>query len=84
MITYLASNTHYDTAYVVVALTQKINAAVQDDLKAAKRVLRYIKGRPSLGINFSRGLLNLEAYADASFENPILGYRLAPGYLVTS
>lgn len=80
---YLVSNTRNGIAYGVVTLTQKTNAAVQQDFKAAKRILRYIKGIPSLGINFSRGNFKLKTYADASFANPTLGYRSASGYLVS-
>lgn len=66
-----------------MTLTRKMDAAVQDDRKAAKRVLKYIKGKSSLGTNFGRGNFELQAYSDASFSNPTLGNRSASRYLVT-
>lgn len=41
---YLAANTRYDIAYGILSLTQhNVNKGTQQELKAAKCILRYSK-----------------------------------------
>lgn len=65
-----------------MASSQSMNKVRQQDMKGAKRILRDIKGRPSLGIKFKRGCFELKSYTDA-FATPTLNYRSASGYDIT-
>jgi hypothetical protein len=65
---YLSICTRPDILSAMHPLTQKMQKANQSDLKAAYRVLRYIKSTIHMGITFfSHGDTTIYAYADAAF-----------------
>ncbi|GKA65993.1 ribonuclease H-like domain-containing protein [Tanacetum coccineum] len=60
------THTRPDISYVVHYLSQHMHSPLQCHFKAALRVLRYLKGSPSLGLQFNKSSdLKLRAYADA-------------------
>ncbi|GJS64961.1 ribonuclease H-like domain-containing protein [Tanacetum coccineum] len=60
------THTRPDINYVVHCLSQHMHSPLQSHFKAALRVLRYLKGSPSLGLQFDKcSDLKLRAYADA-------------------
>ncbi|CAM8909312.1 unnamed protein product [Rhodiola kirilowii] len=60
--------TRPDLSHAVHILSQFMNEPNTDHLKAANRVLRYIKGAPAQGIFFSSTLqLQMSAYCDADW-----------------
>ena len=71
------------------ALTFQANPK-ESHLKAAKRIIRYLKGRPKLGLWYSKeGELDFEAYTDSDYGGCNLnckstsgGYQFLGGRLV--
>lgn len=80
---YLATYTRYNIRFGVMVLSPTMNRVIHNDMTATKRSLRYIKGRPSLGIKFKRGHFILKSYTDTCFATPTLNNKSASGYLMT-
>ena len=53
-LTYAAMSTHPDIAYITQFLSQSNKNPNQQDWKAGKRVLRYLKGTKDIGIVYRR------------------------------
>jgi len=76
--------------YAVIKLTQFANNPNDSHIIAAKRVLRYLSGEPSLGITFTKHDLPLEliVYADSDWagepEENDLPMRSTAGYVAFS
>jgi hypothetical protein len=51
-------------------------------MKAAKKVLRYLKGTPEHGLHFKPGSLQLHAYCDFDWAGDPLDRRSTTGYCV--
>ncbi|CEL93438.1 unnamed protein product [Vitrella brassicaformis CCMP3155] len=79
---YLATGTRPDLLYPVKELAKWMSRWTQDDYDAALRVLRYVKARPSLGVQFDKGgdPTQLVGYADASFAD-LADRRSTSGWL---
>ncbi|XP_016168301.1 uncharacterized protein LOC107610818 [Arachis ipaensis] len=85
------SHTRPNIAYAVGIVSQFMHKPQEDHMKAAMRIVRYLKGAPGSGIIFKRnGHLKVEAYIDTDWAgNPndrrsIAGYfTLVRGNLVT-
>ena len=62
------TDTRPDISYVVHCLSQHMHSPLQSHLKAALRVLKYLKGSPGSGLQFNKkSSLKLTAYADADW-----------------
>lgn len=80
-ILYLAQATRYDLCYTAHQLSKACNNPTHENLVAAKRVLRYLRGAPDLPIIYKQGQFRLTAFTDASFgANPDTG-KSTTGYL---
>ena len=80
-ILYLTQGTRFDICFAALQLSKACNNPAQVNLRAAKHVLRYLRGNPDLPITYKRGQFRLTAYADSSFgANPDNG-RSTTGYL---
>ncbi|GJS52384.1 zinc knuckle CX2CX4HX4C containing protein [Tanacetum coccineum] len=72
-----------DISYVVHCLSQHMHSPLQSHFKAALRVLRYLKGSPSLGLQFNKcSELRLRAYADANWAKCLKIRKSVTGYCV--
>ena len=63
---YLASGTRHDISFVVSKLSQFVSNPGDNHWRALQRVLRYLKGAMSYGINYTRYPKVLEGYCDAN------------------
>nr|GEU29493.1 ribonuclease H-like domain-containing protein [Tanacetum cinerariifolium] len=62
------THTRPDISYVVHCLSQHMHSPLSSHFKANLRVLRYLKGSPSLGLQFNKSSdLRLKAYGDADW-----------------
>lgn len=67
---YLMIWTRPDISLAVNLLARKLQAPVVQDMVAAKRLLRYLKGTVHLGINFNKSSeKQLVGYSDASWAD---------------
>lgn len=81
---YLAMVTRPDVAYAVQALARHMQASGPEHWKAAKRVLRYLKGTMDLGIVYSGsadGQVALIGYSDADWASDRDSRRSTTGYV---
>ncbi|KAF5477793.1 hypothetical protein F2P56_004406, partial [Juglans regia] len=75
--------TRPDLAYLVKALSQFMANPSTSHLKAAERVLRYIKATPSQGIFLSaKSPLHLKAYSDSDWGGCIDARRSVTGFAI--
>jgi len=67
---YLASQTRSDLLYAVGQLSRRSNKCTARDMKAADRLLDYIRQTPGLGLTLgsSSGSLDIHAFVDASYN----------------
>jgi hypothetical protein len=69
---YLVTCTRPDLAYLVSYLSQFLGAPSKSHLKAAKRLLRYIKGTKDLKLSFpgsNASKMTLEGYSESDYGN---------------
>ncbi|CAG7821978.1 unnamed protein product, partial [Allacma fusca] len=65
---FLAKCTRPDISFAVSKLSQFLNSYDKDHWKAAKQVLRYLKGTSNLGIRYNPGrTLKLTGYSDSDY-----------------
>lgn len=65
---YMAICTRPDISYAVSIVSQNLENPKQSDWVNVKRILRYLKGTSSLGIEYSKGrATGLEVYSDADY-----------------
>ncbi|CAM8999551.1 unnamed protein product [Rhodiola kirilowii] len=78
------TNTRPDLAYPVHILSQFMNKPTDDHLKAAHKVLRYIKMAPAQGLFYPSGKdLRLSAFCDADWGACPITRKSITGYAVT-
>ena len=81
---YIATCSRPDIAYAVSELGRFLENPGQKHWKAAKHVLRYLKGTINAGINFYRDKkLTLETHCDADFAGDTDTRRSTSGFLCT-
>ena len=80
-LTYLASTTRPDISFAASYLGQFNNCFGVDHWKAAKRVLRYLKGTVDVGLVFSEGSTPATGYVDADWGNDSDDRRSFTGYI---
>lgn len=75
------SHTRPDIAYAVSVISQFMHNPKETHLRAAHRILQYLKGTPGKGILFERNnSVTLEAYTDASYATSPVDCRSTTGY----
>uniref|UniRef100_A0A803NT16 Reverse transcriptase Ty1/copia-type domain-containing protein n=1 Tax=Cannabis sativa TaxID=3483 RepID=A0A803NT16_CANSA len=75
--------TRPDIAYSVNKLRQYLKSPTVQHWNACKRILRYIKGTPHLGLHFRPStLLNLEGYSDANWASSLDDRKSTSGVCV--
>ncbi|XP_071740086.1 uncharacterized mitochondrial protein AtMg00810-like [Rutidosis leptorrhynchoides] len=72
-----------DIAYFVHCLSQHMHAQLSSHLKAAFRVLRYLKGSPGTGITISKSdNLAVSAYVDSDYAKCSMLKKSVIGYCI--
>lgn len=82
---YLAVGTRPDIMYAVSKLSQFLETPTNNHWSAAKRILRYLQGTKSLGLNYNKMIDNkrqLEAYSDADFASCLDTRKSTSGVLL--
>jgi hypothetical protein len=81
---YLMTGTRPDIAYAVQSVSRYLNCPGEAHMKAAKRILRYIKGTSDHGILYDGKLEkeNIEAYVDSDYAKEVDGRRSTSGYVM--
>jgi len=79
-ITYLAM-TRPDIAFAASCLSQFNNCYTEIHWRAAKRVLRYLKGSINLGLKYSSGLTSLKGFVDSDWGNNEVDRRSQSGFV---
>lgn len=81
-LTYLATITRPDISYAVNYISKYVNKPTEIHWKAAKRVLRYLQGTASIGLEYKKGnKATLTGYADADWANDLDDRRSITGYV---
>jgi len=70
-----------DICFAVSYLKQFNSCNGEEHFTAAKRVVKYLKGTISLGLNFTKGNCNLTKYADVDYGSYIVDKRSFTGYV---
>lgn len=80
-IMYLAVCTRPDIAHAASVLSQFNNCHSETHWKAAKRVLRYLKGTMDYNIVYEKSSLSVTGYVDADWASNQLDRRSYTGYV---
>ena len=72
--------TRPDISFAVSQLCQFMHSPTTTHLKAAKRVLRYLKGSINHRLHFTKGPLHLNAYSDSDWAGNPDDRRSTTGY----
>lgn len=78
---YLSVATRPDIANTTAKLAQFAENPQETHWRAAKRVLRYLKGTITHGLAFKPTRLCIQGYADADWGNSVIDRRSFTGYL---
>jgi hypothetical protein len=78
---YLASATRPDISFAVRKLSWFVSNPGDDHLRALERVLCYLKGTMSLGIDYTAYPILLEGYCDASWISDADEIYVTSGYV---
>jgi len=79
---YLATTTRTDIAFAVRVLSRFMSCPEEDHMRAAKGVLRYLRGTTRLGVVYS-GSEPLQGFVDAVWAGDIDGRRSTTGFVFT-
>jgi hypothetical protein len=79
---FAACVTRPDIMCAVGQLSQFFNNPSSKHLSAAKRVLRYLRGTPTLGITYRPPPMRLQGYSDADWAGDVDTRRSTTGYVV--
>ncbi|XP_038889180.1 secreted RxLR effector protein 161-like [Benincasa hispida] len=78
---YLTATRH-DIMYVVSLISRFMESPTELHLLAAKRILRYLKGTPGLGILYQKGeKLNLFGFSDSDYAGDLNDKKRTSGYV---
>ena len=79
---YLMTGTRPDIAYAVQSVSRYLSCPGEAHMKAAKRILRYVKGTSDYGILYDGklGKENIEVYVDSDYAKDVDGRRSTSGY----
>ncbi|KAL4014421.1 hypothetical protein IC575_026623 [Cucumis melo] len=74
--------TRPDIMYAVSSISRFMNSPIKFHLLAAKRILRYIKGTPDLGMLYQRRRkLNLVGFSDSDYAGDLNDRKSISGYV---
>ena len=79
-LTYLSVATRPDLSYAVSSLRQFNNCYSEQHWKAAKRILRYLKGTQNYTLRYEQAEKSLEGFVDADWGNCIIDRKSYTGY----
>jgi len=79
---YLATTTRPDIAFAVGVLSHFMSCPKQDHMRAAKMVLRYLRGTTRLGVVYG-GSKTLQGFVDADWAGDVDGRRSTTGFVFT-
>jgi len=79
---YLSTPTRPDIAFAVGVLSRFMSCPEQDHMRAAKGVLRYLRGTSRLGVIYG-GNEALQGYVDADWAGDIDGRRSTTAFIFT-
>ncbi|CAN1305751.1 Copia protein [Linum perenne] len=75
------SHTRPDITFAVGIVSQHMQSPNEDHMEAVYRILRYLKGSPGLGLQFSKkDTRGIEVYTDASWAGELTDRRSTSGY----
>ena len=77
---YVSTCTRWDIAYSVIQLTRAMSNPKDENMVAARRVLRYLKGTPDLCVRCSKDF-TVHGNSDASHSDDPNNSRSVSGYL---
>lgn len=80
-LTYLSTTTRPDIAFAVSALGQFNNNYGLEHWKAAKRILRYLKGTINVGLVYSNKSTPIQGFVDADWGGCVDDRRSQTGYI---
>ena len=78
---YLATATRPDIAHAVSFLSQFLTNYRQEHWTATKRVLRYLRGTPGIGITYGCGGSSIIGFSDSDWGNCLTDRRSYTGYI---
>ena len=78
---YLATATRPDIAHAVSFLSQFLTNYRQEHWTAAKRVLRYLRRTPDIGITYGCGGSSIIGFSDSDWGNCLTDRRSYTGYI---
>lgn len=78
---YLATATRPDISFVASYLGQFNNCHGEEHWKAAKRVLRYLKGTLNVGLSFGKGVEPVQGFVDADWGGDVGDRHSFTGYI---
>jgi len=79
---FLSTTTRPDIAFDVRVLSRSMSCPEEDHMRAAKGVLRYLRGTTRLGVVYS-GSKPLQGFVDADWAGDIDGRRSTTGFVFT-
>lgn len=74
--------TRPDISFAVNSVCQHMHRPLEKHFTAVKRILRYVKGTLSYGLQFTKSSLTLSAFTDADWAGNALDRRSTGGYSV--
>jgi len=78
---YIAVTTRPDISHAVSVLSRILDKPSNLSWRAAKRVLRYLSGTRTVGLNFTKGDPELQGYSDADWGGDIESRRSTSGFV---
>ncbi|XP_038904408.1 secreted RxLR effector protein 161-like [Benincasa hispida] len=76
------TTTRPDIMYAVSLISRFMESPTELHFLAAKRILRYLKGTPGLGILYQKGeKLNLVGFSDSDYVGDLNDRKSTPGYI---
>ena len=79
---YLAHRTRLDIIAHVLILARFQNAPTRYCHRAAKRVLRYLRGTSDVGITYNTGNMRIQAFFDADYAGDLVDRKSMSRYLI--
>ncbi|KAL0553543.1 hypothetical protein IC582_007441 [Cucumis melo] len=70
-----------DIAFSVNCFSQFMHKPTVIHFSAIKRILRYLCGTPTLGINFRKGSFSLQTFCDSDWANDTFDRRSILGFI---
>ena len=78
------TETRFDIAFAVSTISQLVNNPMQKYVAAVKRIFRYLRKYPSLGIIYKeRNSFSFHGYVDSGWAMDLITRHSTTGYLFT-